>query len=214
MDNGSEWPSPRGSWQSAGPAEPFARRLVSALLAGDRAGGDKRGRLSAGVLVVTPDGAHESGRKGRHVDVNDEHTSRRVDDHADPVFELARLVALRDVSLAVRGSGGAAVLEGPAARRSRCTAGPRRPPACRRRRRGCHRGLRTWASTEDLDERLDADDLTDDQTDLVVWTTCVTALAPGWRSAPEAAQRAGTGPRCPARAAGAAWSLRWCMRAG
>jgi uncharacterized Ntn-hydrolase superfamily protein len=140
---------------------------VSALLAGDRARGDRRGRQSAGILVVT-DGAHESGRKGRHFDVNDEHTSLRVDDHADPVFELARLVGLRDVSLAVRGSGGAAVLEGELfaevavlldrVGRRLAAVGAEAVTAA----------LRTWAFTEDRDERLDADDLADDQIDLVV----------------------------------------------
>jgi uncharacterized Ntn-hydrolase superfamily protein len=156
------------AWLAAGPAEPFGRRLVSALLAGDRAGGDKRGRQSAGILVVTPDGAHEAGRNEGHLDVNDEHTSLRVDDHADPVFELARLVALRDVSLAVRGSGGVAVLEGQllaevAMLLDRVGFRPATDEA-----KDVTAALRTWAFTEDLDERLDADDLADDQIDLVV----------------------------------------------
>ena len=156
------------AWLAGGPAEPFGRRLVSALLAGDRAGGDKRGRQSAGILVVTPDGAHESGRKGRHFDVNDEHTNLRVDDHADPVFELARLVALRDVSLAVRGSGGVAVLEGQLLAEVAVLLDRigHRPAAVGAE--AVTAALRTWAFTEDLDERLDADDLAVDQIDVVV----------------------------------------------
>jgi uncharacterized Ntn-hydrolase superfamily protein len=156
------------AWLAAGPAEPFGRRLVSALLAGDRAGGDKRGRQSAGILVVTPDGAHEAGRNDGHFDVNDEHTSLRVDDHADPVFELARLVALRDVSLAVRGTGGVATLAGPLLAEvgvllDRVGHRPATADAS-----GATAALRSWAFSEDLDERLDADDLADDQIDVVV----------------------------------------------
>jgi len=156
------------AWLAAAPAEPFARRLVSALLAGDRAGGDKRGRQSAGILVVTPDGAHEAGRNQGHFDVNDEHTSLRVDDHADPVFELARLVALRDVSLATRGSGEVAVLEGQllaevAVLLDRLGHRPAAVDAA-----AVTTALHSWAFTEDLDERLDADDLAADQIDLVV----------------------------------------------
>ena len=156
------------AWLASGTDVPLGRRLVATLLAGDRAGGDRRGRQSAGILVVTPDGAHESGRTGGHYDVNDEHTNLRVDDHADPVFELARLVGLRDVSLAVRGQGAAAGLSGELLtevgvlldRVGHRPAGP--DPAA------VTAALRQWAYSEDLDERLDADDLPSDQVDSVV----------------------------------------------
>lgn len=156
------------AWLSGTPAWPFGRRLVATLLAGDRAGGDRRGRQSAAVLVVTPDGAHEAGRGGGHYDITDEHTNLRVDDHPDPVLELARLVGLRDVTLSTRGRGAAATLEGPL----------RAEVALLLDRVG-HRpegtevnavaaALRQWAFSEDLDERLDADDLPADQIDLVI----------------------------------------------
>lgn len=62
------------------------RRLLAALAAGDAAGGDRRGRQSAGVLVVSPNGGY-GGTTDVVVDL-------RVDDHPDPCNELARLVEL------------------------------------------------------------------------------------------------------------------------
>ncbi len=64
----------------------LAGRLVAALEAGDRAGGDRRGRQSAGLLVV------RSG--GGYLGASDVAVDLRVDDHADPVPELARLLDL------------------------------------------------------------------------------------------------------------------------
>jgi uncharacterized Ntn-hydrolase superfamily protein len=65
---------------------PLARRLHAALLAGDRAGGDRRGRQSAAVLVVSEGGGYGGG--------SDVLVDLRVDDHAQPVAELARLYAM------------------------------------------------------------------------------------------------------------------------
>jgi uncharacterized Ntn-hydrolase superfamily protein len=56
---------------------PFARRLLAAMRAGEAAGGDKRGRQSAALLI------HD----GEDYPLYD----LRVDDHADPLAELARL---------------------------------------------------------------------------------------------------------------------------
>ena len=61
-------------------------RLLAALLAGDRAGGDARGRQSAALLVVRAGGGY-GGTTDRWIDL-------RVDDHADPVPELQRLVGI------------------------------------------------------------------------------------------------------------------------
>jgi uncharacterized Ntn-hydrolase superfamily protein len=65
---------------------PLAERLLEALLAGDAAGGDSRGRQSAAILVVRDRGGY-NGFTDRAVDV-------RVDDHADPMGEIARLTRL------------------------------------------------------------------------------------------------------------------------
>ncbi len=61
-------------------------RLLAALLAGDRAGGDRRGRQSAALFVVKP--------KGGYAGFNDRWMDYRVDDHADPVPRLAELIEL------------------------------------------------------------------------------------------------------------------------
>jgi len=71
--------------------EPLARRLLAALSAGDDAGGDRRGRQSAALLVVR-EGAGYGGGDDIAVDL-------RVDDHPDPVTELARLLDLNDLYL-------------------------------------------------------------------------------------------------------------------
>jgi uncharacterized Ntn-hydrolase superfamily protein len=56
---------------------PFARRLLAAMHAGEAAGGDKRGRQSAALLI-------HDGEDHAALDL-------RVDDHTDPLAELARL---------------------------------------------------------------------------------------------------------------------------
>ena len=56
---------------------PFARRLLAAMRAGEAAGGDKRGKQSAALLI------HD----GEDYPLYD----LRVDDHPDPLAELARL---------------------------------------------------------------------------------------------------------------------------
>lgn len=66
---------------------PLAWRLLAAMEAGDMAGGDKRGKQSAGLLVVR-EGRGPGGRNDRYLDF-------RVDDHKTPVEELARILALR-----------------------------------------------------------------------------------------------------------------------
>ncbi len=70
------------------PGVTLARRLLSALRAGDDAGGDSRGRQSAALFVVS-DGAGYDGRDDVAVDL-------RVDDHADPCAELGRLLDLNE----------------------------------------------------------------------------------------------------------------------
>ena len=65
---------------------PLAARLIAALKAGDAAGGDKRGRQSAALLVVRETGGYGG--------FNDRYLDLRVDDHPAPVGELARLLEL------------------------------------------------------------------------------------------------------------------------
>lgn len=63
----------------------LADRLLAALLAGDEAGGDKRGKQSAGLLVVKANGGY-GGDNDRYLDL-------RVDDDPEPVTRLRSLVA-------------------------------------------------------------------------------------------------------------------------
>ena len=56
---------------------PFAERLIGALVAGEAAGGDKRGKQSAALLIHTTEDYPA--------------LSLRVDDHEDPLAELQRL---------------------------------------------------------------------------------------------------------------------------
>ena len=74
----------------ASAGKPLAERLLAALAAGDAAGGDSRGRQSAALLVCRAKGGY-NGFTDRAVDV-------RVDDHADPFRELARLVGMAVVN--------------------------------------------------------------------------------------------------------------------
>lgn len=62
---------------------PLAGRLVAALEAGQAAGGDRRGQQSAALLVVE--------RGGGYAGLSDVLIDLRVDDHAQPIAELARL---------------------------------------------------------------------------------------------------------------------------
>jgi len=64
-------------------------RLHTALLAGDRAGGDRRGRQSAAIFVVKPQGGY-GGFIDRWIDY-------RVDDHEDPVPRLGKLLELHEL---------------------------------------------------------------------------------------------------------------------
>jgi uncharacterized Ntn-hydrolase superfamily protein len=79
------------AFEASDSEEPLARRLLAALSAGDDAGGDRRGRQSAALLVVK-DGAGYGGGDDIVADL-------RVDDHPDPVTELARLLDLNDLYL-------------------------------------------------------------------------------------------------------------------
>jgi uncharacterized Ntn-hydrolase superfamily protein len=69
-------------------------RLLAALEAGDAAGGDRRGRQSAALLVVRDGGGYE-GRNDRYIDL-------RVDDHPAAVTELRRVFGEFDETMLVR----------------------------------------------------------------------------------------------------------------
>ncbi|HVX42694.1 MAG TPA: DUF1028 domain-containing protein [Mycobacteriales bacterium] len=66
---------------------PLGERLLAALVAAEEAGGDIRGRQSAALLVVDAEPTDEPWN-GVPIDL-------RVDDHADPIGELGRLLTLQ-----------------------------------------------------------------------------------------------------------------------
>ncbi|HUC68489.1 MAG TPA: DUF1028 domain-containing protein [Stellaceae bacterium] len=61
----------------AAAGRPFAERLIAAMAAGEAAGGDKRGKQAAALLIFTTE--------------DYPFLSLRVDDHAEPLIELRRL---------------------------------------------------------------------------------------------------------------------------
>jgi len=72
----------------------LADRLLAALIAGEQAGGDSRGRQSSALLVVRKAGGY-GGLSDRYIDI-------RVDDHPDPFTELSRLLRLWDATFLYR----------------------------------------------------------------------------------------------------------------
>jgi uncharacterized Ntn-hydrolase superfamily protein len=62
---------------------PLAQRLIECLAAAQAAGGDRRGQQSAALIVVERDGGYAN--------LSDTLVDLRVDDHAAPITELARL---------------------------------------------------------------------------------------------------------------------------
>jgi uncharacterized Ntn-hydrolase superfamily protein len=125
----------------------FPERLVAALDAGQTAGGDARGQQSAALLVVREGGGYGGG-SDRLVDL-------RVDDHATPIAELGRLLALhrryfqrpRDDELVELDGPLAAEVAGHLARRG---AGPADPGDAA----ALWQALEAWAGLENLEERL------------------------------------------------------------
>ena len=80
-------------------------RLVSALAAGESAGGDRRGKQASAVYVVRS--------KGGYGGMNDVLVDLRVDDHPDPVTELRRLLELRNLYFGTSPAAEKVKIEGP-----------------------------------------------------------------------------------------------------
>ncbi len=72
----------------------LVERLLAALAAGQREGGDRRGMQSAALLVVRKQGGYGGGND-RWIDV-------RVDDHPSPIEELKRIFKLYDLTMLTR----------------------------------------------------------------------------------------------------------------
>ncbi len=114
--------------------ETLGQRLVSALQAGDSAGGDRRGRQSAALLVVTPEGGYGGG--------SDVLIDLRVDDSADPIAELLRLMDLHELYFGKPDPDTLLPLEGELA-----------AEVAQRVRRLGHDNLDAWMAVENYEER-------------------------------------------------------------
>jgi uncharacterized Ntn-hydrolase superfamily protein len=124
--------------------EELARRLLAALVAGEAAGGDRRGRQSAAVRVWRA-GAAYGGVLDLAVDL-------RVDDHAAPVGELARLLDLHELYFGKPDPASLLPLEGElAAEVAACLARLGHPSSDEQ---GLAAALERWAGTENYEERL------------------------------------------------------------
>jgi uncharacterized Ntn-hydrolase superfamily protein len=82
------WPAMAAAYEEALAAgEPFVERLLRALEAAEREGGDVRGRQSAAIMVADA-ALQQAPWRGRLMDL-------RIEDHADPVPELRRIVTVQ-----------------------------------------------------------------------------------------------------------------------
>jgi uncharacterized Ntn-hydrolase superfamily protein len=115
------------------------------LEAGDSVGGDRRGRQSAAVVVVSP-GAGFGGGDDVVLDL-------RVDDHEDPVAELQRLMGLHDFYFAKSDPADLIPLEGEVLSEVRTRLGQLGHATAREDANLVSQALERWAGIENLEER-------------------------------------------------------------
>jgi uncharacterized Ntn-hydrolase superfamily protein len=135
----------RRAWLAGADEIRLARRLLAALRAGDLAGGDRRGRQSAALLVVAK-GMGYGGTSDVQVDL-------RVDDHADPVGELERLIDLHSLYFDKADPADLSDLTGSLAEEVRARLkelGHEGAPG----HAGVDHALADWAGIENLEERI------------------------------------------------------------
>ena len=124
---------------SAGKA--LAPRLLDALAARQRAGGDSRGQQSAALYVVSP-GRGYGGTSDVLVDL-------RVDDHATPIDELERLYEQHDLLFGSTPEDEWIVVDDELARELR-----ERLAKLGYEQESLETALTTWAGAENLEERV------------------------------------------------------------
>ena len=87
LERDSCWPAMAAAYeQGLVEGAPFVERLLRALEAAEREGGDVRGRQSAAIMVVGA-AVEQASWRGRLMDL-------RIEDHPDPVPELRRIVIM------------------------------------------------------------------------------------------------------------------------
>jgi uncharacterized Ntn-hydrolase superfamily protein len=88
LERDSCWPAMAAAYESAlAEGAPFVERLLRAMEAAEKEGGDVRGRQSAAIMVVSAD-LQQAAWRGRLMDM-------RIEDHPDPVPELRRIVTMQ-----------------------------------------------------------------------------------------------------------------------
>lgn len=125
----------KASWADTADEPDLARRLLAALVAGDQAGGDRRGRQSAALLVLR-EGAGYGGNDDVAVDL-------RVDDHPHPCTELGRLLDLHDLYLTAPAEADKVTIDDPLLREL----------DSRARELG-HRDFHSWVGSENYEMRV------------------------------------------------------------
>ncbi len=131
-------------------------RLLAALLAGQKAGGDRRGQQSAALLVV-----REGGGLGG---LNDRYVDLRVDDHVAPIEELAHLLELHHLYFGETDPQTLVKIEGKVASELRemlARTGYYRGPATATYDAATKQALLDLVNTENLVQRWREDDLLD-----------------------------------------------------
>jgi uncharacterized Ntn-hydrolase superfamily protein len=133
------------AWLESAGETRLARRLLAALRAGDGAGGDRRGRQSAALLVAAK-GMGYGGTSDVLVDL-------RVDDHVDPFGEIERLLELHTLYFDKADPADLLELTGDVADEVRArlaTLGHQGAPTGA----GLDEALADWAGIENLEERI------------------------------------------------------------
>ncbi len=136
-----------------GSSGPLTDRLLLALAAGDEAGGDRRGRQSAAILVVRS-GSGYGGFDDRMIDL-------RVDDHLRPVPELGRLVRLWRVYFEVTEPEAMLPVDAAMVSRLRVALERRGRQVAGTDVESVFLSLEAWAGMENLEERCGSRELID-----------------------------------------------------
>ncbi len=134
----------------------LVERLLAALQAGQKAGGDRRGQQSAAILVVK--------EKGGYGGFNDRYVDLRVDEHPTPIDELARLLKLHNLYLGETDPDNLVKIEGKVAveiQKILQRTGYYQGPASGVYDETTRKALRDFVNTENLEERWRDDNLLD-----------------------------------------------------
>ncbi len=145
--------SMESAWLGTEASSPLAHRLLGALVAGDGAGGDRRGRQSAALLVVAP-GAGYGGGDDVLVDL-------RVDDHPRPLEELVRLLGLHELYFGQSAEADMLPLAPPLLAEVAGLLGRAGHPPASSLPTDVLAALQDWAGVENLEERTRSSDSID-----------------------------------------------------